>query len=233
MANSSALLKSSIAKKYWMAFTGLFLILFLVGHLLGNLQLLAPYGDEARDAFNLYALFMTTNPAIKIMSYITYISILFHAIDGIMLTIQNRKARPEKYAYNKPEANSKWASRNMALLGSILLVFIVLHMLAFWKRMHFGPIETYLLDGQEIKDLYSITIQAFQDPGSGLVVCIIYAVAMIALGFHLSHGFQAAFQSLGLRHAKHTVTIEKVGSLIAILIPTLFAIIPLYVHFVL
>ena len=87
----SALLKSSIAKKYWMALTGLFLCLFLAGHLAGNLQLLVP--NNALN-FNQYALFMTTNPAVKVLSYLTYISILFHAIDGFLLTYQNAKARP-------------------------------------------------------------------------------------------------------------------------------------------
>ena len=86
----SALLKSSIAKKYWVALTGLFLCLFLAGHLAGNLQLLVP--NNALN-FNQYALFMTSNPAVKLLSYLTYISILFHAIDGIALTIQNKKAK--------------------------------------------------------------------------------------------------------------------------------------------
>jgi succinate dehydrogenase / fumarate reductase cytochrome b subunit len=95
----SALIKSSIAKKYWMALTGLFLCLFLTGHLAGNLQLLIP--DNAA-AFNQYALFMTTNPAVKLLSYLTYISIIFHAVDGIMLAIQNKKARPIAYAKNNP-----------------------------------------------------------------------------------------------------------------------------------
>ena len=88
----SALLKSSLAKKYWMALTGLFLCLFLVGHLIGNLQLI--YSDALH--FNQYALFMTTNPAVKVLSYLTYASIIFHAIDGIVLTVQNQKARPVK-----------------------------------------------------------------------------------------------------------------------------------------
>ena len=109
----SALLKSSLAKKYWMALTGLFLCLFLSGHLAGNLQLLVP--DNALN-FNKYALFMTSNPAVKILSYLTYISILFHAIDGIMLAFQNKAARPIGYAKNNPSANSPWASRNMAVL---------------------------------------------------------------------------------------------------------------------
>jgi len=153
----SALLKSSIAKKYWMALTGLFLCLFLVGHLLGNLQLI--FSDAL--AFNLYALFMTTNPAVKILSYVTYISILFHAIDGIILTVQNRKARPIGYVMNRPQKNTIWASRNMAVLGTIILVFIVTHMVNFWAVMHFKkdmPLQTVTVkaQGQE-QQLYVTT----------------------------------------------------------------------------
>src|SRR4051812_17301329 len=106
----SALLKSSLAKKYWMALTGLFLCLFLVGHLAGNLQLI--FGDALQ--FNQYALFMTSNPAVKLLSYLTYISIVFHSVDGILLAIQNRKARPIAYAYERQEANTNFSSRNMA-----------------------------------------------------------------------------------------------------------------------
>ena len=105
--SKSVLIKSSLAKKYWMAGTGLFLCLFLVGHLLGNLQLLLP-AETAADSFNLYAKFMTTNPVVKILSYITYFSIIFHAVDGILLVVQNKKARPVNYAYNKPSANFNW-----------------------------------------------------------------------------------------------------------------------------
>lgn len=132
--SKSALLKSSLAKKYWMALTGLFLCLFLVGHLLGNLQLIFKAGEEGRRAFNEYAYFMAHNPLIKVMSYLTYISILFHAIDGILLTIENKKARPVNYAYNNPKANSRWESRNMALLGSLVLIFIASHMAHFWYK---------------------------------------------------------------------------------------------------
>src|SRR6476660_9617347 len=150
----SALLKSSIGKKYWMALTGLFLCLFLAGHLAGNLQLI--FGDALH--FNQYALFMTSNPAVKILSYVTYISILFHAIDGILLTIQNKKARPIGYAKENASANSKFASRNMAVLGTLILVFIVMHMVHFWAVMHFDknmPLQSVSIDmmGQK-QDLY-------------------------------------------------------------------------------
>ena len=112
--SKSVLLKSSLAKKYWMALTGLFLCLFLVGHLLGNLQLFQD-GEEGRRAFNEYGYFMTHNIFIKLLSYLTYLSILFHAIDGFLLAYQNAKARPIGYVANKPSANSSFASRNMAL----------------------------------------------------------------------------------------------------------------------
>ncbi|MEC8610952.1 MAG: succinate dehydrogenase, partial [Bacteroidota bacterium] len=172
--SKSVLLQSSIAKKYWMALTGLFLCLFLVGHLLGNLQLLLPV-SEASDSFNLYAKFMTTNPVVKILSYITYFSILFHIVDGILITIQNKKARPVSYAFNKPSANSSWTSRNMGVLGTVLLFFLIVHMRSFWYEMHFGEMPTTLIDGQEFKDLYLITTQAFEQ----LWYVIFYVVCMV------------------------------------------------------
>ena len=192
--SKSALIKSSLAKKYWMAATGLFLCTFLIGHLAGNLQLLLP-AEEALPIFNEYAKFMTTNPLVKVLSYLTYFSILFHSVDGILLFIQNKKARPVKYAYNKPGANSTWASRNMGLLGSVVLFFIIVHMRSFWYEMHFGSVA---LDINGNKDLYTITAAAFQE----LWYVIMYVVCMIAIAFHLSHGFASAFQSIGANHAK-------------------------------
>lgn len=173
----SALLKSSIAKKYWMALTGLFLCLFLVGHLLGNLQLLST-GEFAALHFNQYALFMTTNPAVKALSYLTYISIIFHAIDGIVLTIQNKKARPIGYVMNKPQKNTIWASRNMAVLGTVILVFIVTHMISFWAVMHFDekmPLQTITITAQgQSQEFYVTTdggyIPKMQVEQGGLVI---------------------------------------------------------------
>lgn len=151
--SKSAILSSSIAKKYWMALTGLFLCLFLVGHLIGNLQLITITGEAGKRAFNEYAYFMTHNPLIKIMSYLTYLSVLFHSIDGIILTIKNKKARPVAYAYNNPGANSKLPARQMALLGSAILIFIVIHMANFWWAMKFSsdpmPLHTVSVKSQD------------------------------------------------------------------------------------
>lgn len=214
-----------------MALTGLFLCTFLVGHLAGNLQLLIDPANGAKDQFNLYAHFMTTNPLVKILSYITYASILFHAIDGIVLLRQNKKARAQGYAYNKPSANSKWNSRFMGFLGTVILIFIIVHMNMFWAEMHFGDLQTYMIDGVEVTDLYTLTIQSFQDPSMGLIVCLGYLVSMIVLSFHLIHGFKSAFQSLGMNHPKYNGLIQGVGLVAGIAVPALFAIIPFYIHF--
>ena len=231
----SALLKSSLAKKYWMAFTGLFLCLFLVGHLAGNLQLLVT-GVGARDQFNEYALFMTTNPIIQVMSILTMLSILFHVIDGVILTINNRKARPQGYTSFKPATNSKWSSRNMGILGTVILIFIVIHLIHFWGQMKFGSLDgTYYEteNGEMVKDLYSLTVRTFQDAEMGLIWAFVYLISMIAIGFHLYHGFGSGFQSLGINHPKYNSIVRKIGVGFAIIVPLLFAIIPFYIYFVL
>jgi succinate dehydrogenase / fumarate reductase cytochrome b subunit len=225
MATSSkGLFGSSLARKYWMALSGLFLILFLVGHLLGNLQLFKT-GEEGRLAFNAYGHFMTTFPLVKILSYLTYLSILLHAIDGIVLARQNKAARPISYAKENAKANASWASRSMALLGLITLFFIIVHMKSFWYEMHFGVIGN---DTAGNKDLWTITVSAFEQ----WWYTAFYVVAMISLGFHLSHGAQSAFQTLGLNHPKYTPMIKKVMGALAWGITLLFACIPVYLYFV-
>lgn len=267
-----------------MALTGLFLCTFLIGHLLGNLQLLQG-GEEGKRAFNEYAAFMAHNPFIKVLSYLTYFSILFHAIDGIALAVQNKKARPVKYAHTRPNENSSPIARNMAILGTLILVFICWHMASFWYKAkissdalplhrveisdpmnpahkeyvyltttgNYIPVES---EGIEIrnkteiynkevnlkiadgyKDLHSLTVSFFgQDRTSAgfpanpnaLVMVILYVVSMAVLAFHLWHGFASAFQSLGLRHKKYTPAIHFIGKVFSIVVPVLFALIPVY-----
>ena len=228
--SSSGILKSSIAKKYAMALTGLFLCLFLVGHLLGNLQLFIP-GEEGQTAFNEYALFMTTFPAVKVLSYLTYASVLFHLVDGVVLTMQNRKARPVRYAVEKGSANSGWSSRNMAVLGTIVLVFIVTHMQNFWWTMHFdADIPRQIVNGEEIKDLHTVVLNYFDPAVNSMAAAAValYVLGMAALGFHLWHGFASGFQSLGVRHETYTRWIEMAGKAFAVVVPLAFASIPVY-----
>ncbi|WP_266368814.1 succinate dehydrogenase cytochrome b subunit [Tellurirhabdus rosea] len=219
-------LASSLGRKVVMALTGLFLCTFLVVHVAGNLQLFK--GDEGR-AFNEYSHFMTHNPLIMAVSYLLYASILIHTTMAIILTRHNQASRPVKYAYKHPSANSHWTSRNMGILGTVLFIFIVLHMRTFWYTMHFGPIEMvrYEDNGQEYKNLYTVVTAAFSNP----IYVAFYVLAMAALSFHLVHGFQSGFQSLGIRHKKYTPLIEWLGTYVfGILIPALFAAMPVYMY---
>ena len=219
----SALLKSSLAKKYWMALTGLFLCLFLAGHLAGNLQLI--FGDALQ--FNQYALFMTTNPAVKLLSYLTYISVIGHIIYSILLSQHNKSARPVSYSTSKGSTNSAWSSRNMGVLGTIILIFLVVHLQSFWAQMHWGEVPMVTYEGEEYKNLYLIVNEAFKQ----VWMVALYVISMVFLGFHLSHGFASAFQTLGLNHKKYSPAIKMVGTLYCILVPSLFAAMPLYIHF--
>ncbi len=205
-----------------MSLTGLFLCSFLIVHCVGNLQLFK--GDEGR-AFNEYSYFMTHNPVIMTISYLLYTSIIVHALMALILTRHNQASRPVKYAYSKPEANSPWSSRNMGILGTVLLIFIVIHMRTFWYTMHFGPIPVAEYDGKEYKDLYKAVVEAF----SHWWYVLFYIASMAALGYHLVHGFQSGFQTMGLRHKKYSPLIEAVGTYgFGVLIPALFAAMPIY-----
>jgi len=216
---------SSLGRKLIMSLTGLFMIAFLVIHLMGNLQLLYNDGGEH---FNLYALFMTTNPFIKTISYLLYISILIHAIQGIIIWRQNKLARGIRYLARNNEMTT-FASRNMVGLGVVIFVFIVIHMWQFWFQMKIGALDLLEYPGydQLVKDLYTPVAIAF----SKWYFVVFYVFCMIIIAFHLNHGFQSAFQTLGLIHRKYTPVIEWIGRAYSIIIPLGFACIPVYFFF--
>ena len=229
----NGILQSSLAKKYAMAATGLFLCLFLVGHLAGNLQLLTAASDGGRQ-FNEYAKFMTTFPAVKVLSYLTYFSVLFHLVDGVVLSLQNRKARPVRYAMERASTNAGWSSRNMMLLGTIVLVFLVTHMQNFWWQMHFGEVAMidYDGEGESVKDLYTVVASFFNPEMNrwALPAIGLYLLGQFALGFHLWHGFSSGFQSVGLRHPRYTNIISCLGKAFSVLVPVLFSAIVVFMY---
>ncbi len=213
---------SKIFQKALAALSGGFLILFLIGHLVGNLQLFIP-GELGQKQFNTYALFMTTNPAVKLLSYLTYFSILLHSILTVFLTIKSRSVRPVKYLVDSGSTNSTWSSRNMAFLGTLLLIFIIIHLRSFWYEMHFGDIG---IDKWGNKDLHTVTVSAFKD----IYYTGFYILSMIFLGFHLYHGVESAFQTFGLNTSKYERTINFLGKSIAVIIPLIFATIPISIY---
>ncbi|MEM9992068.1 MAG: succinate dehydrogenase cytochrome b subunit [Bacteroidota bacterium] len=220
---------SSIGQKIVMSLTGLFLISFIVVHLSGNLQLLI---DDNGEQFNKYAKFMTTNPLIKFLSYGLYGGILLHAIQGLYLWATNRAARGgQRYAKKVTRAvgTSSIAASNMAWWGTLILIFLVIHMGDFWFAMKFGDnLEMVNYEGYDepVKNLFAKVETTFQNP----IFVIIYILGMAGLGAHLLHGFQSAFQTLGLNHPKYTPIIRGLGALIAFGIPLLFAIIPIFMY---
>ena len=216
-------LTSSIGRKLLMSLTGLFLIVFLLVHLIGNLQLIT---DPTGESFNVYAQFMTTNPVIKFTSYGLYFFILLHIVQGLMIWSSNRAARGGKdYAVNATRGTQTNAAiaKRMGALGMIIMAFLGLHMYQFWYKMHW-QLKASEVDG--MKDLYSLVDRTYQDP----LYVVIYVLSMLFISFHLWHGFQSAFQTLGLNHKKYTPFIQLVGKAYAILIPLAFAIIPIYMY---
>jgi len=255
MSKSSHLLSSSLGKKLIMSLTGLFLCTFLIVHLLGNLQL---FYDDRGKAFNDYAYFMTHFTPIRIISYLLYLTIVIHAVYALILTIRNRKARPVRYAAYQGSANSAWSSRNMGVLGTVILVFIVTHLSNFWWKYHndgvpyveyrtdlrtnettvtelvgdeFSEYVKYVDDEVEVlkaKDLYRQVQFAFQN----WFLVLFYVVAMAALSFHLIHGFRSAFQTLGWDNRKYTPLIRFLGIWVfGVAIPVAFAAMPIYFYF--
>ena len=213
---------SKIFQKALAALSGGFLILFLIGHLAGNLQLFIP-GEIGKKQFNAYALFMTTNPAVMVLSYLTYFSILLHSTLTIFLTLKSKSVRPVKYLVNSGSSNSTWSSKNMAFLGTVLLIFLIVHLRSFWYEMHFGEIG---LDKWGNKDLYTVTVTAFDN----IFYTAFYVISMIMLAFHLHHGVESAFQTLGLNTLKYEKTIKFIGQGIAVVIPLVFATIPITLY---
>ena len=213
-------MKYHIINKYLAALSGLFLILFLTGHLLGNVQLLMP---GAQKQFNEYAEFMSTNPIVKILSITTYISILLHVFVTIYLTIDSRKNRKSKYKKINSDTNSIGA-RYMGLLGTIILAFIAIHLSNFWYKAKFT--SEILTDQWGKKDIYTMVVDKFKN----IEHVLIYVFAMGAIFMHTLHGFSSSFQSLGLVTSKSRKYFKLSGIIYSLIIPILFALIPIYIY---
>ena len=209
---------SSLGKKVIMALTGLFLISFLIVHC--GINALIFYNDGG-ETFNKGAEFMGTNPIIRSMEIVLFIGIILHIYQALILTVENNKARPVKYTVNNASANSKWYSRSMGLLGTILLMFLIIHLKHFWVISRFTDEIT---SGKET--LFSEMNEVF----SQLWVVVIYDLAMLSLGYHLLHGFYSAFQTLGLNNKKYTPLIKNTGAAFSIIIPFIFAMMPVAMY---
>lgn len=208
-------LSSSIGRKVVMALTGFFLITFLIVHLGINLSLF--WGAES---FNAASEFMATNGVIQVMQYVLAAGFILHIILGIRLELQNRSSRGVKYVVNKPSENSSFSSRNMIVTGVIILLFLILHLKDFFVELKFYDKGGFDSD-------YDLVTTLFKNP----IYTVIYVLAFILLGIHLSHGFQSAFQSTGANYNKYKACIKNTGTIFSILIAIGFSAIAVYFFF--
>ncbi|GGP05600.1 succinate dehydrogenase [Cloacibacterium rupense] len=218
----AGLTQSTIGRKFLMALSAMFLLIFLLIHL--SVNLLSLFGEEG--PFNAASHFMGYNPLIQFaMQPVLIAGVVFHFVMGFVLEIKNKNARPVKYAVAKNSGNSTWMSRNMIISGAVILAFLGVHFYDFWvHEMNYKYLEGLAIDeGRYWEELHA----KFADP----IRVAFYVISFVLLGLHLSHGFQSSFQSIGARHPKYLKCVNTLGTWYSILIPLGFIIVAVF-HFV-
>lgn len=221
--SKAALHYSSITKKIIMSLAGLFLITFLVVHLSINLLILF---DDTRELFNQAAHFMITNPLIQTFQWVLFAGFIIHILLGFVLQVQNWVARPKRYE-RKGSSETSYFSKFMIHTGVIVLIFLVIHLANFFFKAQMGVVPYITYETSTYKDLGLLVMELFKD----WRYVVFYIISLLLLGFHLDHGFQSAFQSLGLYHKNYTPAIKLIGTLFSILITAGFLAIPVVIYF--
>lgn len=220
---------SSVGKKITMGVTGLFLISFLLVHMGVNACIFKDLFDpnDNGDMFNRAADFMGKTVVIRIMEIVLFLGFFVHIIQGLLLEYSNKSKRKVGYAVNLGDRGSKWYSRSMGLLGTILLLFLILHWWHFWipsRFTHTGLEEEVMLsNGRVSHDMFNLMKVTFSE----WWVVIVYVAACISLAYHLLHGFQSAFRTLGLSNSRYITMINAIGVGYSVIVPLIFALMPI------
>ncbi|MFK5890177.1 MAG: succinate dehydrogenase cytochrome b subunit [Flavobacteriaceae bacterium] len=227
MSIKKGLFKTSVARKNLMAITGLFIIFFLVIHLIGNLILTLPNSffpvefwggvENVHDMYNAYSHFLVSFWPVSLVAWVLYATIIIHVIDALLITIQNRKSRGEKYQVTD-NSTSTWYSRNMGVLGTVIGLFLVIHMAQFWLQYKVLKVE------HDLYELVLVTLKTWW-------FVLIYEIGIIALGFHLVHGIESAHRSLGIYPKKIMNIIKYIALCFSLVMAILYAIIPIIIYF--
>jgi len=223
---------SSVGKKFVMGLTGLFLISFLIVHVSVNACIFAdlPIFNDKDDGqmFNKAAHFMGSTVLIRILEIGLFLGLLLHIIQGYVLELKNRATRKVGYDVNMGNSGSKWYSRAMGLLGTLILFFLVIHMAHFWVKARFtSELANVTYNGVEMHDMFMEMQMVFMEPW----VVIVYVLACISLAYHLAHGFQSAFRTIGVHNKKYMLMLTSLGYGFSILVPLLFALMPIAMYF--
>lgn len=224
---------SSVGKKLVMALTGLFLIIFLVVHVGLNACIFADVLDDTDNGeiFNLAAHFMGAYYVIRIAELGLFLFFIVHIVQGFALEAQNRSKRKVGYKVAMGSKGSAWYKKSMGLLGTLLFLFLVMHISHFWvpSRITQDTLEevTYNNSSLPVHNLYAKMIEVFQHP----LIVILYVIGCISLAWHLLHGFQSAFRTIGVHNKKWMALVKGVGVAFSILVPLLFALMPISMYF--
>jgi len=208
-----------------MSLSGLFLIAFLVVHVGLNACI---WAMDDGVMFNKAAHFMGANVVPRILEIGLFAGFLLHIIQGFVLVAQNNAKRKIGYNVKMGSRGSTWYSKSMGLLGTLLLLFLIIHIAHFWVPSRITGLEPVFIDGKEYHNLYGEMVAVFTD--NPLVVAL-YVIGCISLAWHLLHGFQSAFRTLGLSNHKYIKLIQGLGAGFSIIVPLAFAMMPVSFYF--
>jgi succinate dehydrogenase / fumarate reductase, cytochrome b subunit len=229
--NWSQFFTSAVGRKIVMSLTGLFLISFLIVHvglnscIFNDLPIFNP--DDNGSMFNRAAYFMGNSLVIRIIEYGLFAGILLHVIQGYAVEIKNKRMRKKGYQVTLGNRGSTWMSRNMAILGTLIFIYLVVHISQFWVPSRITGLEEVTYDGKEYHNLFIRMYDVFQEEW----VVILYLVGVGSLLFHLLHGFHSAFRSIGVHNKKYLAMLKGIGYGFSVIVCVLFALMPISMYF--
>jgi succinate dehydrogenase / fumarate reductase cytochrome b subunit len=219
---------SSVGKKIVMAVTGLSLILFLIVHVTVNACMWAFVfvpGDNG-EVFNKAAHWLGSTLVPRVLEIGLFLFIIIHIVQGYVLEVQNRQKRGINYHVKMGSEGSKWYRKSMGLLGTLIFLFLIVHIADFWIPSRFGGLNEVYYDGKEYHNLYGKMIEVFQNP----YIVSLYIVGCISLAWHLIHGFQSSFRTIGVSNKKYMAMINGTGIAFSIIVSLAFAMMPVSVY---
>jgi succinate dehydrogenase / fumarate reductase cytochrome b subunit len=222
---------SSVGKKLVMAITGLSLILFLIVHVTVNALMWSNiFVDEEKpgEIFNKAAHFLGETLVPRVLEIGLFLFIILHIVQGYVLEVKNRSKRSTGYNISMGTRGSTWYSKSMGLLGTIIFLFLIVHIADFWipSRFHQLEYEFYGNEAQPYANLYKKMVEVFQQ----LWVVILYVIGCISLAYHLIHGFQSSFRTIGVSNRKYLAILQGTGYASSIIVCLAFAMMPISIY---
>src|SRR5258706_6138246 len=224
----SEMFTSAIGKKIVMAITGLSLILFLIVHVTVNACMWAVVfdPDDNGEVFDKAAHWLGSTLVPRVLEIGLFLFIIIHVVQGYVLEVQNRQKRGINYHVKMGSEGSKWYRKSMGLLGTLIFLFLIVHIADFWIPSRFGGLNEVYYDGKEYHNLYGKMIEVFQNS----YIVALYIIGCISLAWHLIHGFQSSFRTIGMSNKKYMAMINATGIAFSIIVSLAFAMMPVSVY---